>query len=477
MQRNPAILALFVGLFAPTTALAASWPEVEGLVRPALADLLTDAEIDRLLARDSVKRALRTALEGWDGRDDRLTVRLDGDGNLLVKASLGEARTVCTTTLNRGEGGASEPVCTEEVERVARDLELGRDLWRPPHRPKPRPPEPPKPSPLDDAPPSDTVIRRPDIPELPEAHGPEVLSALREWSDFQGDLNSRYWKDPFLPKDLTESGTALIEPPGFSPLLEEGMTANLRNPFDEARLGALVDIPVPKELFLSRDVNEAPIITPLDAECVANWQADEDRKTPPSIACFRAFTQNTRLESKPFFQIRKALSQIGLNFSNPLLDFLASVEMKEVASHRAYRVVWAAVWLDFVNAAPGERLAPSLAALDDEERRFLRRRLWRWWIAQDLGPYRTLITSIYERHFVALYPEARDAAGLPKRAFFNNTWLWVSNWLSEVGRLPDETVAAAYHRLGEREQRVIDAFVADAMIAQRFPGPCALLKR
>lgn len=481
MRRNAAIFATLVGLLPPAAAHAVTWTEVEAVVRPALAKVLTPDEIDRLLARDNVRRALFETLDGWDGRHDRLVVGLGAGGDLELRAVLGAARTSCTTTLSRSESGASEPLCTETVDEVARGVDLGRDLWLPAPRPRPRPrpPRPPSPPPFDpmgDAPPSDTVVRRIDIPPFEDPHGPEVTEALRDWSDFQGGLGGRHWQDPFLPKDLTESGTALIEPPKFNPLIEEGMTANLRNPFDESRMGALLDIPAPTILSLSRDVSEAPLIETLDDACVADWKA-EVRTTPPDLRCFRAFTQNARLDKGLFYNVKKALSVFGFNFSNPVLDMLVAIEMRDAASHRAYNVVWAAVWIDFVTADPDARLAASLGSLTEEERRFLRRRLWRWWIERDLRPYRALITSIYEQHFVALYPEAKDNAGLPKRAFFNNTWLWVSNWLSEVGRLPDETVTAAYGRLGTRERRVIDAFVADSMVAQRFPGPCALLSR
>jgi len=255
------------------------------------------------------------------------------------------------------------------------------------------------------------------------------------------------------------------------------VTANLRNPFSEERMGSRLDIPVPTSLDLSRDLAEAPLISRMTDECLADWTAATGRTTPPSLECFRAVTQNERLDKGVFNKIQKALSFLGFNFSNPIIDMLAAMEMREVASHRAYHVVWAAVWLDFVNADRDVRLGPSLSGLSEEERRFLRRRLWRWWIEPALAPYRELITSVYERHFVALYPEAKDAIGLPKRAFFNDTWLWASNWLSEVGHLPDDTVTAAYGRLGPRERHVIDAFVADDLIAERFPGPCALLRR
>jgi len=476
VQRFAAISLAFVALFGSRVAHGATWPEVEAVVRPALADTLSAAEIDRLLARDAVRRALVETLDGWDGRHDTLRVHLDAAGDLTVRASLGTRETHCTTTLHHAEGAVEPPVCRDEVETVARDLVLGRDLWRPRAKPAPRPPTAPAPPPEPEGP-VDTLIRRVTLPPPDDAlHGPEVTEALRAYTDFRDSLATRHWQDPFLPTDLTESGTALMEPTTFNPILESHASANLRNPFSPERLGALLEMPAPESQSLSRDVEEAPLILALSEECLLDWQA-ETRTTPPTLACFREVTQNARLEDGIFYKVKSLFQKIGLPLSLPILDQLVAIEMREVASHRAYNVIWAAVWLDFVNADPEARLANALGGLSEEERRLLRRRLWRWWIARDLAPYRDLVTRLYERHFLALYPEARDSAGLPRRGFFNDTWLWASNWLSEVGQRPASTITAAYARLGTRERRVIDAFVADDLVAERFPVACAQLRR
>ena len=476
-MRTLAGIMVALGLAWAPHALGASWPEVDALVRPALERVLEPAEVERLLAHASVREALAATLDGWDGRHDTLRVALGPDGTLRGVASLGAAERVCTATLHRPEGAAPPPICREEVRSAPRDLVLGRDLWSPPRPRAPRPPASPLPAtPPEPTGPADTLLRLPEVPPVPEPHEGEVLEALRDWSAYRDSLPGRRWQDPFLPADLTASRTALMPLPGFEPRIEERSSANLRNPFSPERLGALLEIPAPEQHSLSRDVAQAPLIPALSDECLRDWKAEE-RAAPPSLACFREVTQNARLERGVFYKVKQALSFIGLPLSLPVLDDLVALEMREAASHRAYHAVWAAVWLDFVAADPDARLPGALRDLGDEERRFLRRRLWRWWIARDLAPYRDLVTRLYERHFLALYPEARDTAGLPKRGFFNNTWLWASNWLAEVGQRPANVVTAAYERLGTRERRVIDAFVADAAIAERFPEACAQLRR
>lgn len=471
------VVALFMltsGAWSAAAA-AAPWPEVEARVRPALARHLSAAELDRLLARDDVRALLRDTFGTWDGADDRLEVSRDSGGAVTVRVVTAARQTACHAPLV--EGGAAEPICESVVAPVA-DVRavLEPDLWRAPRR-APRPAPPPEPPPPEAEPgPSETVLRvtRDDAPAV----HPEVAAAFEAYEGFQQGLKHRYWTDPFLPHDLTESGTALFEPERFEPPGEAAVEGNLRDPFSEGRLGAKLELPVPAHLRLARDGTATPLVAPVTEPCLAEWALRDAGTTPPSLDCYRRVTQNTRLERGVFYQLVKGIEQVlGFRLSLPILDQLVEAEMRAAASLRGHNVIWAAVWLEWAAAAPDERISKGLADLTDEERRLLRRRLWRWWIAPDLAPYRALITTVYERHFLGLYPEASDAAGLPKRTFFNDTWLWASNWLSAVGDRPAPAIRAAYDRLGPRERAVIDAFAHEPLTAARFPGPTAVLRR
>ncbi|PIE18596.1 MAG: hypothetical protein CSA66_04365 [Proteobacteria bacterium] len=476
-------IALVLG--APAIAGAAEWPVVEGLVRPKLARLLGAPEVDRLLARRDVREALVATFHAWDGVDDHLSVRRGSDGAVVIRVVAGARERECIARLGAAEVASPEPVCSEVVRSKGDDrLALSPDLWRvPPRVRRPRGPKPPQVADVVVAPPPEPrgpvetllrtrAVRDPYASELTDT----VRDAIAEWSSFQDGLEHRPWKDPFLPAAATVGGDALTPPPASSPLLEPGLTANLRDPFDDARMGARLDLPAPPQQRLSRDVDELPAAKAPGADCVERWAARDGGRAPPKLECFRRVSTSRRVEAGVAHQIQQLLSRVGVSPSLPLLDLIVAQELKAAAAHRDYNVTWAIVWLEWVRSDP-ERLAEAAVGLSDEERKLLRRRLWRWWIDTDLAPYRDSISTLYERHFLALYPEARDATGLPRRAFFSNTFLWASNWLSEANRRPSNAVMAAYRRLGAREQAVIDGFVADALIASRFPASCAALVR
>jgi hypothetical protein len=105
----------------------------------------------------------------------------------------------------------------------------------------------------------------------------------------------------------------------------------------------------------------------------------------------------------------------------------------------------------------------------------LRRRLSDWWVSARLEALRPTITRLFERHFLGLYPEARDLDGLPRRAFVTDTWLWANNWLAVLDGRPEDAIREAYGRLGNGEQRVIDAFVRDGTLAARWTRAAAVL--
>ncbi|HRE91702.1 MAG TPA: hypothetical protein PK095_21470, partial [Myxococcota bacterium] len=128
------------------------------------------------------------------------------------------------------------------------------------------------------------------------------------------------------------------------------------------------------------------------------------------------------------------------------------------------------------------RITRALQALSVGERRYLRKHLAALWsrpgfavVRSDLargGPTDTpagaLVARLYERHLLALYPEAKDLDGLPLRAFVTDTWLWANNWLAVLDGRPEDAIAQAYHRLGADERKVIDAFVGEPLIARRY---------
>jgi len=50
------------------------------------------------------------------------------------------------------------------------------------------------------------------------------------------------------------------------------------------------------------------------------------------------------------------------------------------------------------------------------------------------------------------------------------TWLWATAWLGEADRRPSRAVVAADEALGPSERAILDGFVAEPMIAARYPG-------
>ncbi|MCA9519031.1 MAG: hypothetical protein KC635_29050, partial [Myxococcales bacterium] len=353
--------------------------------------------------------------------------------------------------------------------------------------PRPRPPAPrvardgggaggpdtPPPAPEG---PVDSVLRR--LPDAAasgaDALRPAVREALIAQAALLDTLREPHWKDPMLPASALEAGVALRDSPTAPLPTEPSAVAGLRNPFSDARLGALVDIPVPDMLKLEHAQEEAAVKAPTP-ECLEQWAVREGSDRPPELDCFRRVAHTTRLMRSPAYQIAHALDFLGVGVSLPILDQILAMEAKDVATHKAHMAVWGLAWLDWIERQPA-RFAEAARDLTDEERKYLRRRLWRWWVDPGLAPLHDRITRLYEQHFLVLYPEAKDATGLPRRSFFGSSWLWATNWLSEADRMPARAVYAAYDRLGERERAILDDFVLEPMIAQRFPTSCETLR-
>lgn len=484
LRRRAARLASALAFVALSGAARAdvSWPEIEPLIRAQLAreGSLSAADAERLLGDPRVRAGLVAAFSGWDGADDAVAVIPSREG-LEVQVRIATRRVVCTASV-AGEGQASVQRCAERVVTDAfRRTALARSLWAPQPRPKPptraaraRPEAPGAPAAAPEGP-VETVLRRlPGLGDAARAHRPEVHAALVDYARFLDTLRGPHWRDPMLPASALEAGVALRAPATPAPPVEPAAMAGLRDPFGEGRLGGLTELPVPDLLRLGHPQQE-PAVTAPTPECLEQWAVREGSDRPPELECFRQVAHTARLERSPAYQVAHALGALGLGVSLPLLDQLLALEAADAASHKAHLAVWALAWLDWVERQP-TRFAEAARDLTAEERGTLRRRLWRWWVDPGLAPLHDRITRLYEQHFLVLYPEARDAAGMPRRSFFDTTWLWATNWLSEADRLPVRAVVAAYERLGERERAVLDDFVLEPMLAERFPSPCEALR-
>lgn len=500
---SPALVAacLLIGSFAvaidTSPALAApERPTHDALVRMALGPHLDAAEVERLLAQPEVVRALDELLEGWDGDADRLEVSWRGK-RLLISALIRERR--CSLTVESGPELAPPTPRCEELTRPdgERSLDLDPRLWakRPerPRRPPPSPaapeaPETPEWGEAPVAPP--TVLRK--LTHERDPFGDAVVNAARVAHErLREQAGRRGYLDPLLPK--TGDAPAVTAGPALAPMLLEppekaaAALANLRDPFGEGRMGTRTDLPVAGPRF----GNDGPPILPeLDEDCEVSWRLRERSENPPELACYRAFAWHSRLDDDEVFATLRTLTMF---FDIPLARTVMALIAEDVKTSRAHEVVWAMVWLEWVGRAPDDdaRIARALHGLSVGERRYLRKHLAALWsrpgfmtVRSDLassGPAETpagaLVARLYERHLLALYPEAKDLDGLPLRAFVTDTWLWANNWLAVLDGRPEDAIEKAYHRLGEDERKVIDAFIGEPLIARRYARVPQVLAR
>lgn len=483
LMASPGLLSL--ANLTPASAAPDRSP-YEVVVRRSLAKHLEPEALERLLAQPEMARAIDELLEGWDGQGDLLEVSWRG-GRLVLEVRIRERR--CGLTL---EHGPEAPVPTPRCDDVTRpdgerSLDLDPRLWA--QRPKPPRPRPPSPEP---------GTPEPTAPEWGEAPiaPPTVLKRLHHERAPFGDAlvnearvahehlreraGRRGYLDPLLPTTgdapAVTAGAALapmlLEPPEKTP----ASLVNLRNPFGEGRMRT--DLPVAGPSF----GNEAPPILPgLDEDCEVSWRMRERSESPPELACYRAYAWHSRLDDDEVFS---TLSTLTMFFDIPLAKYVMALIAEDVKTSRAHEVVWAMVWLEWVGRAPDDdaRIAKALQSLSVGERRYLRKHLAALWsrpgfttVRSDLaknGPVDTpagaLVARLYERHLLALYPEARDLDGLPLRAFVTDTWLWANNWLAVLDGRPEDAIEKAYHRLGDDERKVIDAFVGEPLIARRY---------
>jgi len=441
-------------------------PQVEAELRRFLAP----TEVERVLRERRVRDALDELFDGWDGVADTLTVTREG-GELVLATTLRERR--CLARLGVGpEVGAAEPVCDEVVRTDGqRSLRVGERVWR---APKPqavakaaaKAAAVAKAAASEDEPTGpveNTVLRvaRGDDPG-------EVAEARAAHEALKDQIRRPHWKDPMLPASAVEAGDALRPLEAEAPAVEARAETNLRNPFDEARMRT--DLPVPAQLTLGRSGGAMPLLPDDTEACRDEWRVASD-DAPPTLDCFRRVAWHDRLADSTAYQI---LSNLQRFISLPLLDNLVAIEVKGAVSHTAHRLVWALAWVAWVEARP-DRSAEALGKLTAEERRVLRRRLSDWWVNTRLDAMRPTITRLFERHFLGLYPEARDLDGLPRRAFVTDTWLWANNWLAVLDGRPEDAIREAYGRLAGGERRVIDAFLRDGTLTPRWTRAASVL--
>jgi hypothetical protein len=283
-------------LGAPAEVRAEPVPSgAEALLRSGLGQHLEPAEVERLLRDARVERALGELFEGWDGVADEVRVDKD-DGVIVVHTFIRERRCLARLELGRAEAGGPllEPHCDEPV-RVdgERELALDATLWRRPAprvadvRPAPRPELPPE---EPHGPVEHTVLRV--VPRHGLDLGPVALARV-DHERLKEALARPHWKDPLLPADAVLAGEALrpIEAP--LPALEARVEANLRNPFDEARMRPA--LPMPDGMDLARDGGSMPLLPALREECAEQWRRGLDNPEPPTLDCYRRVAWNGRL--------------------------------------------------------------------------------------------------------------------------------------------------------------------------------------
>jgi len=330
------------------------------------------------------------------------------------------------------------------------------------------------------------VLRQVRHPKSP--FDSELLSEARTSHERLRERLGVEWRhDPLLPRTgkapAMDAAEALAPLPWAESPAEPAATVALRNPFGDGRMRT--DLPVPLQLTLPGS-NVAPLMPTLTEDCEAQWRLRERSEHPPELDCYRSYAWHKKLDNNDAYRTLEALTTF---IDIPLARSIMAIMAEDVKSSRAHELVWAFVWLEWVGRAPDDsrRIADALAQLAPDERRYLRKQLATLWgkpdglvlkadtqarrgepTATTTTPAYRLITRLYERHFLDLYPEAKDLDGLPRRNFVTDTWLWANNWLAVLDGRTDEAIERAYRRLPEPERRVIDAFVREPMLAIRW---------
>lgn len=472
--RTSRLVLAVVGLCAVASVSARAEPlrpELRALVEAELAPHLTPVEVRRLLADAQVQRSLATLLDDWDGIGDTLSVRREG-ADLVLHTLIRERRCLAAIRLDPESPRTTEPRCDETVRADGdRRLLIDETLWEPPRRrapprvadvaPAPAHEQPSEPAPEPRGPVDNTVLRRQPHPGA-ELEDTPVLQARVAHEALRERLRRPHWQDPLLPADPIEAGPAIRPFEAPAPPVEARVETNLRNPFDAARMRT--ELPVPDMLTLPPPDLGMPLLPAPREACRDEWRLETATPAPPTLDCYRRVAWHDRLEEDDAYQ---ALSRIASIIDLPLLDTLVAMQVQQAVSHRAHRLVWAFMWLAWVERHP-ERTSEALAALTPEERRFLRRRLADWWVEPRLDAQRPTVTRLFERHLLGLYPEAADRDGLPRRAFVSDTWLWANNWLSALDMREPAAIASAFSRLSDPERAVIRAFARDRELARRW---------
>lgn len=461
-------------LALPRAEAAPSW---EPLLDRELGALLSPTEVARLKASRFATDALAELFAGWDGQGDELRVVRGPDG-VELRVTIRDRR--CTAKLARPESPIEPPVC-ELATRPdgTRAATFTPETYATPRPVKPRPPRPAAPAVATPTPPEPA----PPEPEPSVLAGsgrahreevaPDVVTAARiEHEELRARVRRPHRLDPLLPKELYETNDAL-KPMDWEPIVETASNYHLKNPFDEARMRTADPMPLEAITGLGTSMDAPPVLPELRPECVAEWNERAELSDPPTLDCYRRVAFHARLAKKDLHSVLGPLAGI---LKVPILDALLAKEVTDAVSPLSHGPVWAMVWLEWVKAHP-DRQGDALARLTTEERRLARRRFADWWFDPGFAPWRETITELFERHFVALYPEAKDLDGLPSRKFLTDTWLWANNWLAGVDAREEPAIVAAYERLPAGERRVIDAFVADGGLRLRFARAAEVIAR
>jgi hypothetical protein len=307
--------------------------------------------------------------------------------------------------------------------------------------------------------------------------GPEVARLLGDYLAVRADRARGGWRDPWEPK------RALFDPhPQVGPARSKRTPmhqmrdqhpaggramANLKDIYHESRMQPAWPVP---DFFgntaMAARGRELDLPAPADA-CLARLDAGPEADAlPPSLMCVRGAIRHGRLDRTG---VHSALKWISRFIPLPLFADIMAREVKAAKDETASATVWILTWLEWGRLHPG-RLGEALAALDEGQRTRLRSRLWRWWDKGTYARWATVIAEVYEHHFIALYPTARGADGLPDARRFGSRWLWATNWLAALERRGDDGAAkSAFDTLAPGERAAIGILVADAQVARRFP--------
>src|SRR5690606_36735676 len=134
-------------------AAAPAWTtRVEADVDAELASHLSSAERRRLLARGDVRRAMASAMNGWDVDADTLAAAVRPDGAVTLTVVVRDLRRECDVILSHPERPAAPPECRDVVDaRPETEIVLEPPLWEAPRKRPPKPPaaDPPEPPPAE----------------------------------------------------------------------------------------------------------------------------------------------------------------------------------------------------------------------------------------------------------------------------------------------------------------------------------------